>query len=157
MLEAYRDDLPDIVDTLLSRERAIALFNGLTRTINSTQWEHNLGFSGTQVTKREVRLRADAPLFQKLVGPLPAHATLPVLGAAKFHRERAPVGIVVEQLEMAAPVMRCALSYPRAISLTFQSARLWKGLRTVTDALVNLVVEHNRELQERLEGPGSWE
>jgi hypothetical protein len=157
ILEAYRDDLPEMVDTLLSRERAISLFNGLARTIHSTHWEHNLGFAGTLVTKREIRLRSDAPLFQKLVESLPPLATLPLLGASKPHPERAPAGIVVEQLEGAAPVMRCTLNYPREISLTFQSARLWKGLRAVTDTLVNLVVEHNRELAERLDPQDPWE
>lgn len=150
LLETYRPEVCKAIDILLSRERCIALFNGLAHSSVEHLFHIRLGFDGDKVTERRVKLNNDSEWYKHLVDdgqpcsekPLGSHSDLKH-NAAKV--QIAP-GILVSQKGDDTPSMECCLRYPRPLSLQFSSNRLSSGLQVITTDLSRRVVEHNREV-----------
>lgn len=154
LLETFQQEVPQAIDILLSRERCIALFNGLAHTSPKKLFDHSLGFCGEKVTNRIVRLRTDTSVYEHLVGNTHTDLYPSSTSGAHFHglkrsSNALSAGIMVSQHGDDIPKIECSLNYPRPISLQFSSARLWTGVHAVTDSLALLVTEHNREVEQR--------
>ena len=104
--------------------------------------------------ERRSSLSAGTDAYLHLVGDAKSLILAPTPENSFPTKLRYPAGIVVSQYEHETPLMQCSITYPRAIEATFFCSRLTKGLDLITETMVSLVIQHNRNLEERDREPG---
>jgi len=147
LLTTYGDEVREAAQILMDREYIIALYTKSAIQHGQENWEHHLSFSGDQLTRRTTTLKHRAPLFDKIVGSTfnPLSSSPVGTGALSLPRYRA--GLVISQHENEVPVVRCQISYPREIEMTFSSSRLCKGLDAITGEMVSFISDLNRRVE----------
>lgn len=154
LMTTYADEVPSAAQELIDRERVLSLFSKLAYHLDPSSWDHNLSFAGVEVTERRVALRADAPVYDRLVGDAKARLVGASGSAWRALPHSGSPGLRVSEYEGAPPLVEYDLAYPRAIHGRFFSSRLRQGLHSITYQMVSLVVEHNRSLEGRENSSG---
>ena len=154
LVTTYADELPGAISLLVEREHVISLFTKLARGLDSAHWDNYLTFCGANVMERRSSLSAGTDAYLHLVGDAKSLILAPTPENSFPTKLRYPAGIVVSQYEHETPLMQCSITYPRAIEATFFCSRLTKGLDLITETMVSLVIQHNRNLEERYREPG---
>lgn len=149
LLTTYGDEVRQAAQVLMDREYIIALFTNSAVRESAKNWDHHLSFSGEQLTERSTTLRHGSPLYQKIIGTtyLPLSPLARARGELALPRYQA--GLVVFQREAEAPFVRCLISYPRKMEMTFSSSRLTQGLDAITGEMVCYISELNRSVDNR--------
>jgi hypothetical protein len=88
-------------------------------------------------------------LFDRIVGTTHSRFSRSAGSKDGLSLPRTEVGLVVSQHDNQVPLVRCLLSNPRAIQATFSSSRLTQGLDAITAALVGLIQDLNRDVEDR--------
>jgi hypothetical protein len=149
LVVSYGDEVAAAAQCLMEREHAIALFNGIASRGTCQNWDHKLSFIGIEVSERCAELRAGTAIFKRLAGDAKAGAVLGSSAAATKIGMKQRLGLAVSQHENHSPFMECHITYPRPIQARFFSSRLAVGLEAITNPMAALVIEHNRNLEQR--------
>lgn len=149
LLRTYGDEVPRAAQILMDREYIIGLFTRCAVEFGRKYWDHHLSFCGDQLKERCATLRYGTPLFDRIVGTTHSRFSRSAGSKDGLSLPRTEVGLVVSQHDNQVPLVRCLLSNPRAIQATFSSSRLTQGLDAITAALVGLIQDLNRDVEDR--------
>ncbi len=149
LLVTYGDEVRQAAQVLMDREYLIALFTKSATRLSQSSWDHHLSFSCDRLIERSTTLRKGSPLFQKVVGSTHLPSSPPSVERKYLSLPRNHAGLAVSQYGQEAPLVRCLISYPRKIEMSFSSSRLLQGLDAITGEMVDFISDLNRSVETR--------
>jgi hypothetical protein len=147
LIQTYGDEVARAAQVLMDRERLIEMFNKCAVSLSSKHWLQNLGFNGSHVTERTAKLKMGTPIYEKIVGTACSRFSRASFRRGELRMPKVEPGVMVSQYDNEIPRAECLISYPRTIEATFFSSRLQTGLNHITEAMVSLIVRHNRAVE----------